>query len=1009
MHSNAVMLRAAVLSGGYPLPTVPKADDLVGFRVWLGKVWGDSQVADAVEVASPALAERVRAVQSGYDLTVRQRTRMVRSVSQYVLRMNSRATPFGLFAGVAPVTLSSTSAVRWGSDHRVSSQVDAEWLSGIVRMLEQDTKLLRNLRVVRNNLCFLRGDRLVVPCTEHDSSESTTRPEEISVRLTKAVEVVLDAVDMPVPVGELAAKLSALAPAIPQDSIIAMLASLVRQRVLITELRAPTTCVDPLGHLIARVGQVPVPSHLASVVAGLQATQDALADHPAEVEAGRRRELRTTAVAAMAAIGPPRQALMLDLRLDVTVAVPTEVAKEAESSVAVLTRLSAHPCGFDIWIDYHNRFIERYGIGSLVPVLELVNPDTGLGLPARYHGSVLKPPPAASLTGRDTALLELVQCATLAGVHEVVLDDEAVERLTAPGWERAQVAGHTELRFHLSAIDRESLSAGDFRLTIVGASRAAGTTTGRFLHLFDANDADQFRDAYRDLARVDRDGLPVQVSAPPLFARTRNVVRNDEVLPDILALSEYDDNPSSALKLADLAVSGDVNRLWLWSLSRSRSVEPTMFNALDFRHRAQPLARFLCEISQAHTVPVGKFYWGAAASMPYLPRIRYGRTIISPARWRLAPRDLDGTFDIDPARWREERRLSRYVWLGNDDEVIRIDLHDADQRAILRWHVDRLGDTSVTEAPSPQDAGWLDGHAHEIVVPLSATNGHSWPKPTHRPGCALIHRDHAHLPGISRYLSLKLIATPARHATIVCDHLAELTDAIDSVAWWLPYRDTESHLRIRLRLPSSADYAQALEAAGAWTDRLSRAGLAQFMQVDSYHPETGRYGHGSAMLAAEQFFAADSQVAAAQLRSGVDPTALGAASMVDMARTMLGFRDGVHWLVDTIDRDRGRSTDRAIQSQAIKIASSGGDLSGLTEATGSGHAARAWRHRRAALVAYRARLTGTGITPREVLPSLLHLHHVRMAGLNPEAEQTTHRLARAVALSHHARRQRRPR
>ena len=41
-----------------------------------------------------------------------------------------------------------------------------------------------------------------------------------------------------------------------------------------------------------------------------------------------------------------------------------------------------------VWQDYHIAFLERYGIDAVVPVLELVNADTGLGLPATYRGSV---------------------------------------------------------------------------------------------------------------------------------------------------------------------------------------------------------------------------------------------------------------------------------------------------------------------------------------------------------------------------------------------------------------------------------------------------------------------------------------------------------------------------------------------------------------------------------------------------------------------------------------------
>ncbi len=46
-------------------------------------------------------------------------------------------------------------------------------------------------------------------------------------------------------------------------------------------------------------------------------------------------------------------------------------------------------------------------------------------------------------------------------------------------------------------------------------------------------------------------------------------------------------------------------------------------------------------------------------------------------------------------------------------------------------------------------------------------------------------------------------------------------------------------------------------------------------------------------------------------------------------------------------------------------------------------------------------LHGQGeLEPHEVVASLLHLHHARAIGIDPDSERTCHRLARAAALAH---------
>ena len=84
--------------------------------------------------------------------------------------------------------------------------------------------------------------------------------------------------------------------------------------------------------------------------------------------------------------GLSRHPLALDLRLDAQVELPEEVAREIERAASVLTRVSAHPYGTAAWKAYQRRFYERYGIGTMVPLNEVVA-DSGTGFPDGYPGT----------------------------------------------------------------------------------------------------------------------------------------------------------------------------------------------------------------------------------------------------------------------------------------------------------------------------------------------------------------------------------------------------------------------------------------------------------------------------------------------------------------------------------------------------------------------------------------------------------------------------------------------
>ncbi len=149
------------------------------------------------------------------------------SVMRYLQRATSRATPFGLFAGVAPARVGSRSAVRFGDGHHAVARVDAEWLGEVIRRLETCHELRNRLLVVRNNLAFVRDERLVVGCQQQAGTAARTEPAEVSVRHTAAVRTVLQAAGAPIRLGELAGKLATDFPDRPDSVINGMLAELV--------------------------------------------------------------------------------------------------------------------------------------------------------------------------------------------------------------------------------------------------------------------------------------------------------------------------------------------------------------------------------------------------------------------------------------------------------------------------------------------------------------------------------------------------------------------------------------------------------------------------------------------------------------------------------------------------------------------------------------------------------------------------------------------------------------
>lgn len=524
--ADAALVRAARHSE-VTLPAWPDlTDDTPGHVArwcgWLREVWTLEAVAEAVELASPVLARKLEAVCSASGPDARQVRRTVLSVARYVLRMTGRATPFGLFAGVAPAAFGSELVAGWGERHRAVARADASWIGEVIARLEACPDLLRRLSLMANTVAFVRGGRLVVPYPPRSRSTERTAPVEVSLRLTPAVRIAVEAAGAPIRCDELMEKVAAEFPAAPPSKTVGLVTSLVQQGALISSLHAPSTQLDALGHLMEQVeaaGADDVPQ-LADLLSRLREIRDGMEEHnrAATTEAGRsvRAVLREKMTELSTAADQP---VAVDLRLDCSLVLPRQVAREAEAAASMLARLTAFPFGTAAWKSYHNRFFERYGIGSLVPLLDVVDPDVGLGFPAGYLDA--DPEPREPVSTQERRLLSLAQTAALDGRDEILLDEELVAELTVGDQSRAHLPPHLELNFQLQAASAAALARGDFGLTVVSASRGVGTTTGRFIGLLE--EADQARAAavFERLPTSDPDTLPVQLSFPPLARAMR--------------------------------------------------------------------------------------------------------------------------------------------------------------------------------------------------------------------------------------------------------------------------------------------------------------------------------------------------------------------------------------------------------------------------------------------------------------------------------------------------------
>ncbi|MEX2985698.1 lantibiotic dehydratase [Streptomyces sp. C36] len=983
---------------------------------WLRAVWQHDGLAEGIRHASPALAERVQTLCSAGDPAQRDVRRAVLSVIRYLLRAANRATPFGLFAGVTTAVFDTEPVARWGVDHRAVVRASPEWLSEVAARLEGCPQLLARLPVVVNSTLVIRGDRLIVPY-QPQVREGGTGAVEVALRHTAPVRMAVMAACSPVPFADLEAKLLAGFPEAGVERVAGLLRELVVRRVLLSALHAPSTQTAPLEHLVAQLDAVGADEvgEVAELVGELRSIRTDLVRCTAR-PVGAARVARAAAAARMQQLMPSRRhPFAVDLRLDASLRLPHEVAREVERAASALARVSAAPYGAAAWKAYHQRFYERFGLGSMVPVLDVVA-DSGIGFPDGYPGSVA-PERHAPVSSRDEALVRLAQRAVLDGEEEVVLDEGLLASLELGP---VRTPPHLEVGVRVHAASTATLKKGDFLLEVVSVSRGAGVSSGRFLSVLDARGRAALAQELADLPAADRFTVPAQISFPPLDPGTAHVARAPQVLPLVISLEEHRAPGEGLLTVEDLAVGCDGRRMYLAAPGRGHRVEAVGMHALNLHTHTPPLARFLIELSRASCSAVTVFDWGdAARTMPFLPRLRWGRTVLSPARWRLEPAELPARscpwaeWDEALAVWRARRRLPRTVYLTEGDQLLALDLGEAGQRVVLRAHLDRGAPLVLTEAR--REAGWCGGRAHEVIVPLKAVAAPAWPRLPRPSTARIMARGHGLVPAASRVLLAGLYGDIRRQDTVLTEHLPVLLERLGGPRWWyVRFRDPDQQLRLRIALSSSEEFGPTAAAVSTWAEELHHLGLLREVRYPTSYPETGRWGSAAAWDAAEDVFRADSRALLAQLRQPLRPhrRALVAAHTVAIACAFRGgTAAGMSWLIDRIPATAPEPVPRRQFTEAVRLADPRHEWKALRSVPGGDVIVAAWAERDALLSAYRSHFPSPdthGIDPDAVLDSLLHTHFVRAVAVDFPEEAIGLYLARAAALAWTARTTGRP-
>ena len=831
----------------------------------------DPVVRQAVAIASPSLDAAIESYLAG-KLRSADLSRVGGALLRYMLRMSSRPTPFGLFAAVGVASWGqSTELEVCSTTSRRRSRPDMAWLLDKVRSAETTPQILAHLRIQVNPCLLDTGARFVLSL--RSTGDRANPGLGVSVRATRLVRAAVEMAARPVRYADVFDHICQLS-GDDGSRVHALLAEMCEQTILLTSLRPPLTCVNPAGHVLTELPQV---SSALPLRATLKAAVSACAAWDADP--------LPTGIPAVSEFGGliTNNRVQVDALLELRgESITNKVARDAASAAELLLQIGPSPHTVAPLGGYRQDFLARYGSEVEVPVLQLLNPDTGLGSP---YGRPRSRSTQARPAKHNRVLLELASLG-LANAGQVELDDATLAALTSQADDTISLPRSLDLSAMVAAASVEALDCGDYLIAVgpnVGAN-AAGRNLARFADALGEPGFAALGNTASCEESNDPDVCLAELGYLPSNPRTANVVLHPACQRFELVLDWVDCDPSRLIPPSELAVGVRDDHFYLRWLRTEQQIEVTVTHMVNLA-RAPTLPRFLSDVGRQRTRQLFGFDWGPAARYPRLPRVTRGRLVLSLARWQLSapdwPRDATD-FASRLADWRIRWHAPRLISLAAGDNRIPLDLDDLDQadqlrRALAQSPADLV--VLTEQFPLPEHC-WLAGpnghYLAEFVVPLIRR------KPEHRRpinrkalvpmapperGSAV---DGFQPPG-GDWLFLKLYCAVDRQDSLLTGLVADLIgkaklDQLIDGWFFVRYADPDPHVRVRLHGQPAKLTNRLLPEVITQLHRASRDGLLARVTIDTYEREITRYGGPVGLLIAEQLFGIDSDLALDLLR-----------------------------------------------------------------------------------------------------------------------------------------------
>jgi len=808
----------------------------------LRDIYSDRRLRDAVYLASPAFLNEV---DKWLVEDNEPQRKALSTLFKYTIRMASRSTPFGLFAGVSLGSIVKDNEARLAltrdQTDRAMLRLDTKSLMEIIELISHDPEIIKALSYHSNATIYRQGNWYKY--YQQTDGKNTLK----QVRTTPVLDRILTLVNQSqgkVSYNRLLTSLQDCGATMEQAA--QYIHKLLQLGLISAELQLDVigeVYLEQLIRVLRRVDKkntyLPTMLLVARTLqenTQLQQTNDQLAE-----------QLKTHFSTL-----DSHKLIQGDLLLGMAEnQIPCAVVNRLEKQLQNLLVLN-DPRSMVDFERFSTSFEERYG-DRMVSLLHALDVDAGIGYGNNESTYRMMDEVLADLNGihpisgvdkphryQQFVMGKFLESAT-NNFSEISINDNDLQGIgTAPD----QLIPKSFYAFG-NLLQKETEEEMFFHLGNLG-----GSSSGNLLTRFAYMDANLSKALHQSAAKEQEHYGMTQLAEIAYLpdARVGNILQRPDIRRLTIRLTAGSSPVQKQVALNDLYIFAKAGKLYLWSKTFKQIIEPRLTSAHDFSD-GMNLYKFLSDFQfQQHRLDVA-WNWGILKDQPRLPRVSYKNIILSRAQWRL-PKVLTHSKTASEKRLllaeiRQKHKLPVNVVLTNGDNELLLNLDNSLCIEILFEELAKnsiiLTENLLDHYQSPvKDLAGLS-YANELIIPFHST--------------AIIQQDRTppaesalrrNFPLGSSWLYAKIFCGHSMADSLLRDYIPAIIATLKQekiVKKWffIRYDDPSPHIRFRVELFDHQAYQQVISCLNdKLSDLLENEQIAA-LSYDTYIREIERY------------------------------------------------------------------------------------------------------------------------------------------------------------------------